>query len=451
MKRVLSRITAAIIFVGFFGACAPDTHSDEPAGTMRVLTPMPDSSGQYVLKFFELQEMSDIRTLAGKYVQFFMSPQVVNREIRGTSPQSRFIRNSAGQFIPGNEMTQQLVTVYAHMQQLALLDKELGAEGVNTLPRKVGVATRVKEGSKNNAYYDGASDAMFLVPYNQAGLPIPINAGIIAHEHFHSLFYKLSIADSSKQVSIHDSENFFDMAGVEENSRRRKPFYPFPFGFESDELESGDLRQYYNLVITRSLNEGLADFWGWMYSGNPDFIAQSLPREGAIRSLKVDEKVTAFTLPSQEQIERSLKLKGSRSSDALEDYAIGYSYSLAPRFSQVMKRLTDIYAKENHVAPLQARKDIAKVLIKVLPLMRKDLLKMSGEAFTSKSFMLLVAGQMEKLTETECQFFAQVVNDSTEETNSKYICTKEPEWTLKKEQSEEPGADVKPASEEKKQ
>ncbi len=449
MKRVLSRITAAIILAGALGACAPDADSDQQNGAIQVLTPMSDANGQYALEFFELKELSDIRTVAGKYVQFFMSPRVVDGELRGTSPQARFIRNGAGQYIPGNEMTQQLVTVYAHMQRLALLDQEVGAEGVNTWPRKVGVAIRVKEGSQNNAYYDGESDSMFLVPYNQAGLPIPINGGIIAHEHFHSLFYKLSMADSPVQSNVHDREEFFGMAGIEESGRRQRRFFPSLVGAE--EMEESELRRYYNLVMTRSLNEGLADFWGWMYTGNPDFIAQSLPREGAVRSLKVSEKVTAFALPSPEQIQRSLQLFNIGRSKSLKEYAIGYSYSLAPRFSQVMKRLTDIYAKENNVEHLQARKDIAKVLIKVLPLMKKDLQKTTGEAFSSANFILLVAQQMPKISEPECQFLAQVLNHSGDVANTKYVCSKESEWKLKEEQLVVPAPAEQKPSEEKKQ
>jgi hypothetical protein len=35
-------------------------------------------------------------------------------------------------------------------------------------------------------------------------------------------------------------------------------------------------RDFYHAYLIRSINEGFADLWGWLYSGNPSFLLQSI-------------------------------------------------------------------------------------------------------------------------------------------------------------------------------
>lgn len=422
MKRVLSRIAAAILIVGALGACSPEADPVQESGSVRVLTPMHNSVGQYSLVFFDLQGLSELSTLTGKFVRFFMSPRIVDGHLKGSSPKARFIRNKDGNYIPANEITQQLVTVYAHMQKLALLDEELGAGGVNTWPRDVGVAVRVKGGLNNNAFYDGETDSMLFVPYNKDGLPIAINGGILAHEHFHSLFFKLGLQDSPFKGSIHDRTEFVNAAEIEELGARQRRQVPIVVGGE--DMDANSLRSYYNLVMTRGLNEGLADFWGWMYTGNPDFIAQSLPREGITRSLKVADEQSVNSLPSQETIERSLQVfYNTGHAKKMKDYGVGYAYSLATQFSRVLKRFTDIHAKAHGLEPLVARKEVAKIIIKTLPQFKESMESLGDEAYTSAQFVISFSEQVAAFKKEECEYLVEVLNNSSDLSSFKYICT----------------------------
>lgn len=424
MKRVLSRITAAICLVSALGACAPQADTASEAGAIRALTPMNNSQGNYALDFFELKGIQDLQTLSGKYVQFYMSPRIVNNKLQGTAPKTRFIRNSEGNYVPANELTQQLVTVYAHMQKLALLDEELGAAGVNKWPRDVGVAVRVKGGLNNNAFYDGETDSMLFVPYDQAGLPIAINGGILAHEHFHSLFYKLAVPDLPFQGSVHDREEFLNIVAGEDLATRARRQIPIVVGGE--DMDANSLRSYYTLVLTRGMNEGFADFWGWMYTGNPDFISMSLPKEGANRSLKVTDESSINSLPSQESIERSLNVfYNTGSTKRMKDYAVGYAYSLATQYSRVLKRFSDIHAQAQGMDSLMARKEVAKVLIKTLPKIRETFAALGEEPYTSAHFVMSFSQQLENMKQEECDYLAEVLNNSGDISNFKYVCNNE--------------------------
>lgn len=433
MKRVLIRITAAIFTAGTLGACGPQFDSAQETSEIRVLAPMNNSQGQYSLNFLDLKGIQDLSTLTGKFARFFMSPRIVEGRLEGAAPKARFIRNSNGNYVPTNEITQQLVTVYAHMQKLAMLDEELGAVGVNSWPRDIGVAVRVRGGLKNNAFYDGETDSMLFVPYNQAGLPIAINGGILAHEHFHSLFYKLSLPDSLLKASFETREEFLRIIeGEDLGAHERRPI---PIVVGGEDIDPTSLRDYYYVVMTRALNEGLADFWGWMYTGDPDFIAQSLPIQGATRSLKARKEEPVNSLPSQGTIERSLHVfYNTGSPEKMKDYAVGYAYSLATQFSRVLKRFTEIHAKAHGIESLAARKEVAKMIVKTLPQIKTKFEALDQEVYTSAHFLNSFGQQIKSMKQEECVYLAEVLNNSEDLTNSKYVCHEDSSWKLVKQE-----------------
>lgn len=429
VKCVFSRITAAILIAGLVGACSPQPDAAQEAGSVRVLAPLSNSKGSYSLDIFELKGIEDLQTMTGRFVRFFMSPRIVDNHLEGPAPKTRFIRNSDGDYIPGNEMTQQLVTLYAHMQKLALLDEELGAGGINSWPRDVGVAVRAKGGVSNNAFYDGATDSMLFVPYTQDGLPIAINGGILAHEHFHSLFYKTVLNDGTAE--IHSRKDFLNRILMEDLSARERKLLPVA---TEAELTDEQMHFYYHLAFTRGLNEGLADFWGWMYTGDPDFIAQSLPSEKSFRSLKVKDESSVNSLPSEDVIKRALKVYYSTGNkQRFVDYVTGYAYSLGTQFSRVLKRYTDIYAQAHGVEPLIARKDVAKVIVKVLPQLKEDFLAVGNKYYASTDFVSAVIAKIQAtqdMKEEECQFLSEVLNNSKSDSSAKYACKKDSRWSI---------------------
>lgn len=426
MKRVFSRITATILISATLAACAPMSDSVDASGSVRVMAPVNGSNGDYSLALLELSGISNLATMTGKFVRFFMSPRVTNNRLDGISPRTRFVKNSQGVFVPADEITSQMAVIYAHMQKLAALDEELGAGGVNKWPRDIGVAVRVRGGIQNNAFYDGKTDSMLFVPYTRSELPISVNAGILAHEHFHSLFYKIVLGDSTAEVHAHDfhriiGEDFEDPArGV-------------VFGDPEVSISEKDLNYFYHMAVTRGLNEGLADFWGWMYTGDPDFIARSLKAESGGRSLKVSEEAAARTLINEIAIKRSLKILYSTGDKNrfLEDVN-RYAYSLGTQFSRTLKRFTDIYANAKNVESLQARKDIAKVVIKILPLLREELANAESKVFTTQRFVELLAGNT-VLSQEECVYLSTVANAVDEDEQTSYGCKEQQgAWSLQK-------------------
>ncbi|RYZ87242.1 MAG: hypothetical protein EOP06_12995, partial [Proteobacteria bacterium] len=167
-------------------ACSPDLDQRKVSGDVSVRLPWMSDDNQYSFQDVLLKGLSSVTELSGTYVKFYIAPSIKNNKLSGNSPKTRFVK-VGGTYVPADTLTQQIATIYAHMQRLSELDAKVGAENVNTFPRDVGVQTRmVSDGTlqSDNAFYEGETDSMLILPYTEENLPIPINAGILAHEYF---------------------------------------------------------------------------------------------------------------------------------------------------------------------------------------------------------------------------------------------------------------------------
>jgi hypothetical protein len=405
VKRVFGRITAAILISASLAACGPSNNSASATGDIKVMAPLNSEGGEYKLSFTELIGISDLTTLAGKFVKFFLSPRVINNHLEGSSPRTRFVRNSDGIYVPADDSTMQMVTIYAHMQKLAALDDELGASGVNKWPRDVGVAVRVAGNLRNNAFYEGKTDSMLVVPYTNKNLPIAVNGGILAHEHFHSLFYKMVLADQTATVHAEEIKEVLGTDFSETLSGTKTRETP-------SSLSESDLNYYYHVALTRGLNEGLADFWGWMYTGDTNFIAHSLPSEQK-RNLKVTAEEASGVLSSESRIKGEINNRFIFSKENEVDFNSlinSYAYTLGTEFSRSMKRYTDLYATAHGLESQAARKEVAKVIVKMLPNLRADLSKSEQEVFTAKNFVESFVKNTKMSSSGECEYLAGLLN-----------------------------------------
>jgi hypothetical protein len=221
--------------------------------------------------------------------------------------------------VPADFVTMQSVVVIAHQERLLDLDQKVGVADLLSLPLKVGVSVDLNvpnsDLKKNNALYVGQYDALLIVPYTNTGLPISINAGVLAHEHFHAVFQRLLInpllkelakqnTTSALYVSQEVAEHFdgddrirlprtmFDVENVKlkikkktakaKNDSKEPPPPLVDKSVHSEIKPVPDDRgamvseATFNEFIVAGMNEGFADFWGWIYSVDDDFVGRSL-------------------------------------------------------------------------------------------------------------------------------------------------------------------------------
>lgn len=372
---------------------------------------MPQEGGVYGLEKVELLGVKDLQSLAGRFVNFFVSPGIVDGKLSGFAPKARFIRNSEGTYVPKDDLTQQMVAVYAHTQRLAALDDSLGAAGVNTWPRDIGISVRVQGGGgQNNAQYNGDADAVLLMMYTEKHLPIPVNGGILAHEHFHSLFYKLVPGFRELTASLHEDKSLF----TEKQTAARGSLL-----VESPERTFTD-EELTLITYFKGLNEGFADFWGWMYTGDPDFIVSSLPRETG-RSMNVKSSgFGVYALPTQETVLNEI-VNAKESFEQKQEfyfYLSGYAYGLGTMASRTLKVFSETIQKSRDVTTITARHIVGKALIKLLP-------QLKAADIGPEQILTKLAQSVDSLTEDECVWLNQSLAESTG--LKKYSCQKNQE------------------------
>lgn len=269
------------------GGCGAQTETEKQSQDVLVLLPI-HSSTNSKLQVVKLQGIKDLKSVSGRYAMFYYAPKLNGSNIMGDKPRARFTKNSVGIFVPQDQTSAEMATVYYHLQNLAELDRSVGLENINPGPRKVAILTRVESDGSwlyDRAYYDLNTDSMLFVEYRGQDLNLTLNAGVIGHEHFHSLFSKLLIRQLTAMGKYSDEFKNPVVVSSEKSDKEQT--------VSNDALEKFLLRY----LLIRSLNEGLADVWGWAFSNDEEFLTKSLPGEND-RSLKLRKHNGFFTIPS---------------------------------------------------------------------------------------------------------------------------------------------------------
>ncbi len=220
-----------------------------------------------------LEGVRDSKTLRGDIVEFTYSPGEKNgpdgKRLVGQAPVARFIESRDGVMIPADVLSLQMTSLYYHLQSLKKFEEKLNLSENLTWPRKVGLRAKTKSPDNrfNNAFYNAELDVIYFVPYTEEQLPVPLNAGVIGHELFHAYFAKY-VAKKIKEKNL----------------------------------------STYNEFVLKSLNEGLADVWGWLFTGQIDFVALSLSKAKTLNDRTLEtSKDTSLQLPTRNQMKRQAR------------------------------------------------------------------------------------------------------------------------------------------------
>ena len=392
----------AIILVLFIVGCSPKSELNAVQGDVQVKIPVSSQSGnssEYKLSIVTLKGLSSLKQVSGFFAQFFYAPGLNQNQLVGDSPQARFVKTKDNVYLPVDPISQQMATLYFHMQNLAEFSKQIGTADTNSNPMKIGIETRVGDSealSKNNAFYDGKSDAMLFVPFMSSELPIAVNSGIIAHEYFHSLFYKL-VLNKIKKPAVPVAKN-------------RRP----------------DL---YNETFLRGVNEGLADFWGWAYTNDDDFIRWSLSSYSKSRKLVLNAN-SIGQYESAESIFSKVEIalnSGPEPSEYLSDYI----YKIGTPNARFLKQLA-VLLQQGGLTSAEAKTKVAKsVILYLKSLSHKIATLVESEILPTESLFEFMASDDSqiKMNEGQCDFVLSYVQKSELRTND--TCQKQADNSYK--------------------
>lgn len=143
-----------------------------------------------------------------------------------------------------------LLSSFYHLHNILDFYKNLKLD-TNTRPLLVGFLASMVIGDKaaplfDNASFVGGIDGILLFPHKNSQVPINANEGVLAHEAFHRFFFNnLWMANDDPSLWQKYQGRYYEQ----------------------------DLEPWRKLLF--ALDEGLADFFAFVYTGNPNYLALS--------------------------------------------------------------------------------------------------------------------------------------------------------------------------------
>lgn len=352
-------------------SCQPKSPLSDVTGTISVLIPKPQNQSQndgrpavqstYKLEAVPLNDIKILKEMRGNYAEFFYSPGAKEGSLFGSAPRARYSKSDQGFYIPLDVISTQMATIYYHLQNLIQLNESVDLQSVTRKPFQVGLEVRKTDQEKlyekNNAFYDGFSDSMLFVPTNTTELSLSMNAGVIAHEFFHSIFYKkvlgkLKIANSATQ-----------------------------------KLEPG--ADLFNLTYVRGINEGLADFWGWLYTKDQNFMRFSFAGSNEGRSLNLKpSEVGQFQ--NQDEIRDEVEAAVANHAQT-DNLLLIYVYKIGTPHARFMRKLVDL-----DTTALADEKKWIRITIDFLDQVAVELKSLDGKEISAARLFEYIAERSQK-------------------------------------------------------
>lgn len=410
MAKFLLYILIPLGLCGTVISCSRPNDGPQVTKEYRVLLPWGEN-GRYDFQVVTLRTLQNLRALEGSTASFSMGFQ-------GPPPRLQMSERRDGVLFPTEPMSQQLLTLYAHLEKLRDLDSNLGIGEV--IPRPFPVAVRAKlinPGNqkiiRNNAQYSSKNRGLFFAPFESSDeLTFLVNAGVIAHEYFHALFDQLLLRpiQVTMPTELFEEEWLPHSPRFENEKASECPRIP-EMEKLTDKAQLKKLqREIYHIRLLRAMNEGLADLWGWIYSGDTDFVGRSINKMRGARDLDAP-KIPVASAREFARDSRAFGVCGRLSGQAfVYDLASRYAFWIKNEFNSVPKM------------------ELARVTLQVIERLRVQILSMTEEEFLKPAHLI--------------EHYARVINEARPD-----ICGKLLGW-VDQEDLLEPGFQCsKPAEE----
>ena len=371
--------TVLIVITNLLVACAP---REEKAPTLYRL-PWLDASGNYTSQDIELKTFHEPDRFRGSVAEVVVDPHMTASSIEADEPIGRWVRDGS-LMRPADFVTQQAATLYAHLEKLSEIDAATGVLAKMKGVSKVGLLVRISESISspmilNNAVYDGRLDALLVVPYSGDLLPISQNAGIIGHEHFHRVFQSIvlsPIREVARNGGIPLENELPCMNGVfdktaEKPAEKMAEKISEPREYPAESVSEIVPIKILNETLLRGVNEGFADFWGWAYSRDENFVARSLgQREDAARRL---DKVSAL-LPQKAGFRNSLITVNRQGLPVIkgEGGRIAAAYRVGTEYARVLRGVVEALVSSGKFSHVEATGKVRLALAQSLGPLSSD-------------------------------------------------------------------------------
>jgi hypothetical protein len=213
----------------------------------------PDVATQaYRFQTVEFSTLSSLYNLKGPAAEVYYEAGLDDSGFQGPVAQPH-LTGAGGVCVPEDVASSLVLSAYAQFERLFQFEEKLGTAAQLSWPRKVGVDIHLigdEEAIHNNAHYYGVPDVMVVAPYTRGHLPMALNVGVVAHEHFHAHFQHEVLARVNAQL---------------------------PMTIDAMQSSNPQSNGSVNGFTLRGWNEGVADFFAAVYTRRPDFLSVSVP------------------------------------------------------------------------------------------------------------------------------------------------------------------------------
>lgn len=380
----------------------------EPSGRVQVQIPLQSKTGdqiEYQLQNVFLEKIESLKHVRGDYAHFYYSPGLKNNMLDGGSPVAFFIETVKSLFIPKDDLSMQMATLYYHFQSLAKLSQSIGLGHALTVPAQVAVQAKVLEDQQtsmlNNAFFDGRSKAFVFVRYTLDELPISVNGGIIAHEYFHSIFYNL-VYEKINKTNLPIAQKIHS-----ETSHQKVT--------KNDNITPQDL---FNETFLRALNEGFADYWGWIYTSDSDFLKWSL--SGFSKTRVLSDNRNSFW--NHQRIENEVTIALMSFDNPSSYLGQNVIYNIGTGYARFLKQFTEIKSQEQNLNLPEAKLTVARLLIEFLKTLPAQASQInSTETFDIFRLFHYINQNSESLSFKECDLLKEYISQDADA--AKFECT----------------------------
>lgn len=278
-RRVL--ILAVLALAVPLVSCGDLMPGDVDGPVQMVVIDFDRSTKKYALAVREVRTLKRLRTLEGDAVRVLAGAEltedieeIIDRNItdegkleellyqRRPRPVDFSAFETGGVLYPEDFHSLNMATVYYHFERAHLFFAGLGAK-LPQLPVLYFPTLRNPDATKqtDNAYYDPLLRTFGVLEFDELkDLPLGMNAGIVAHEYAHAVF----------------DNRVFPEDGL-----------PWLFANWIRNPNSPELNRSMN--VSRSFNEGFADFLGAALTNDPAFLDASIPQVGPERRLNPEQ------------------------------------------------------------------------------------------------------------------------------------------------------------------
>ncbi len=324
------------------------------------------------------------------------------------------IKTSSDLYMSQDLSSLKSISTYYIYERYYNFHNKLGLLSYSPWPKKVVVDAIDSENSKNNALHAPFEVSTFYVPFDPYNVPANLNSGIVAHEENHGVFFN-QVMKSISEKQYKRANQMISLDHGSTTGRFAREEMAIVYGEKKAELVE------YNHLWLRAVDEGLADFAGYIFSNSANFFYASLNYESGRDFSRIVGSSLVEPLPSATELQELINIIKNpalrstssqyRAMSSSLSRLLNLSYRMAGQISSLFNIIATKMEFPEKPNSLTKQEYFYKLIIESL----SDLEKVVQESYGSKRInfndLLTVIFKGKKISTEVCEVLKKEVSD----------------------------------------